>query len=356
MKALTYHGTDRIRWEEVPDPEIRDPEDAVVRVDAVTLCGTDLRILRGGGPRAEPGRILGHEAVGTVMEVGPGVRTLRPGDRVLVSCVTACGRCRHCRAAAYGQCSGGGGWVLGHRIDGTQAELVRTPFADHSLHKLPAGVADEAAVLASDILPTAYEVGVRSGRVGPGDTVAVVGAGPIGLAALLTARLYSPASVIVIDPDTARLDAAKRLGADAVLTPGQDPEEAVRAMTGDGCGAHVVIEAVGRPEAFGLCARLVRSGGHVASIGPHGPPAALHIEDLLVTNTTITTGLVDTASAPMLLDVLAAGRLDATGLVTHRFALDEITDAYDLFARAAESQALKVVLFRDPASVDTSPM
>lgn len=347
MKALTYHGTDRRRWEEVPDPGISDPEDAVVRVDAVSICGTDLRILKGDGPEVEAGRVLGHEAVGTVVAVGSAVRTIRPGDRVLVSCITSCGRCRHCRAAAYGQCTGGGGWVLGHRIDGTQAELVRTPFADHSLHKLPAGVSDEAAVLVADILPTSYEVGVRSGHVGPGDTVAIVGAGPIGLAAVLTARLYSPAGLIVIDPDTARLDAAKRLGADVTLTPDQHPEEAVRALTSDGCGAHVVIEAVGIPETFEMCARLVRSGGHVASVGMHGRPAALHLEDLWIRNTTITTGLVDTASAPVLLDMLAAGRLDPAGLVTHRFALDEMPDAYDLFSRAAEAQALKVVLFRE---------
>lgn len=346
MKALTYHGAGRRSWEDVADPVISDPEDAIVRVDAVTICGTDLHILKGDVPEVEPGRILGHEAVGTVIEVGPGVRTVRPGDRVLVSCISACGRCRYCRSTSYGQCTGGGGWILGHLVDGTQAELVRTPFADTSLHKLPEGVSDEAAVLLADILPTSYEVGVRNGRVGPGDTVVIVGAGPIGLAAVVTSRLYSPASIVVIDPDTGRLDAAKRFGADVTLTPDQDPEEAVRALTTDGFGAHAVIEAVGIPETFEMCTRLVRAGGHVANVGVHGRPATLHLEDLWIRNVTITTGLVDTSSTPMLLDMLAAGRLDTAGLVTHRFGLDEMQDAYDVFSRAAETGVLKVVLFR----------
>lgn len=346
MKALTYHGTGRRSWADVTDPVVADPEDAVVRVDAVTICGTDLHILKGDVPEVETGRVLGHEAVGTVVETGAGVRNIHVGDRVLVSCISSCGRCRYCRSAAYGQCTGGGGWVLGHLIDGTQAELVRVPFADNSLHKLPDHVTDEAAVLLADILPTSYEVGVRNGRVGPGDTVAIVGAGPIGLAAVLAARLYSPATIVVIDPDTGRLDAAKRFGADVVLTPDQTPEEAVRALTTDGFGAHAVIEAVGIPETFEMCTRLVRPGGHVANVGVHGRPAALHLEDLWIRNITITTGLVDTNSTPMLLDMLAAGRLDTAGMVTHRFGLDEMQDAYDVFSRAPETGALKVVLFR----------
>ncbi|UGQ11695.1 zinc-dependent alcohol dehydrogenase family protein [Yinghuangia sp. ASG 101] len=346
MKALVFHGTGRRSWEDVADPAVSDPDDAVVRVDAVTICGTDLHILKGDVPEVEAGRVLGHEAVGTVVEVGPGVRTVRPGDRVLVSCISACGRCRYCRAAAYGQCTGGGGWILGHLIDGTQAELVRTPFADTSLYKLPEGVDDDAAVLLADILPTSYEVGVRNGRVGPGDTVAIVGAGPIGLAAIVAARLYSPAAVAVIDPDTGRLDAAKRLGADVTLTPDRDAEEAVRGLSRDGAGADTVVEAVGVPEAFEMCTRLVRPGGHVANVGVHGRPATLHLEDLWIKDVTITTGLVDTDSTPMLLDMLRAGRLDIGGLVTHRFGLDEMPDAYDVFSRAAETGALKVVLFR----------
>ncbi|MEU6973614.1 zinc-dependent alcohol dehydrogenase family protein [Kitasatospora aureofaciens] len=346
MKALTYHGPGRRTWGDVPDPVVRDPEDAVVRVDAVTICGTDLHILRGDVPEVEQNRILGHEAVGTVTETGPGVRTVKAGDRVLVSCISACGRCTYCRGASYGQCTGGGGWILGHLIDGCQAEHVRTPFADTSLHKLPDGVGDEDALLLADILPTSYEVGVRNGRVGPGDSVAIVGAGPIGLAAILTARLYSPSRIVAVDLARARLDAAKRFGADATLTVAEATPEAVRELSRDGLGVDVAIEAVGVPESFELCTRLVRPGGRVANVGVHGKPAVLHLEDLWIRDITVTTGLVDTDSTPLLLDLLAAGRLEVGGLVTHRFGLHEMQDAYDVFADAADTGALKVALFR----------
>jgi alcohol dehydrogenase len=346
MKALTYQGPGRRSWQEVPDPAVIDPQDAVVRVDAVTICGTDLHILKGDMPEVEPGRTLGHEAVGTVVAIGSEVRTVATGDRVLVSCISSCGRCRYCRTGVYGQCTQGGGWVLGHRINGTQAEYVRTPFADGSLHKLPQGIGDEAAVLLADILPTSYEVGVRNGRVGPGDTVAIVGAGPIGLAAVLTARLLSPARIVVLDLDPNRRQAAKNLGADTVLDAADSPEEAVRALTPDGAGVDVAIEAVGVPESFELCTRLVRPCGRVANAGVHGRPVTLHLEDLWIKDVTITTGLVDTSSTPMLLDMLAAGRLDVSGMVTHRFGLHEMQDAYDIFGRAGETGALKVALFR----------
>ncbi|MDH6115507.1 alcohol dehydrogenase [Kitasatospora sp. MAP12-15] len=346
MKALTYHGRGRRTWGDVPDPVIQDAEDAVVRVDAVTICGTDLHILKGDVPEVTDGRVLGHEAVGTVVQTGAAVRTLQDGDRVLVSCISACGRCAYCRAATYGQCTGGGGWILGHLIDGTQAKYVRTPFADNSLHRLPDGVSDETALLLADILPTSYEVGVRKGRVEPGDTVLVVGAGPIGLAAITTARLYSPARVIAVDLAPSRLDAAKRAGADFVLTSAEATEEAVRALTRDGRGVDVAIEAVGVPETFELCTRVVRPGGRVANVGVHGKPATLHLEDLWIRDVTITTGLVDTSSTPLLLDMLAAGRLDVSGLVTHRFGLDEMQEAYDVFADAGANGALKVALFR----------
>ncbi|MFJ2866076.1 zinc-dependent alcohol dehydrogenase family protein [Kitasatospora sp. NPDC087314] len=346
MKALTYHGPGRRTWGDVPNPVVRDPEDAVVRVDAVTICGTDLHILKGDVPEVTQGRILGHEAVGTVTETGPGVRTVTAGDRVLVSCISACGRCAYCRGASYGQCTGGGGWILGHLIDGCQAEYVRTPFADTSLYRLPEGVGDEDALLLADILPTSYEVGVRNGRVGPGDTVVIVGAGPIGLAAILTARLYSPSRVLAVDLARSRLDAAKRFGADAVLTAAEVTPESARPLSADGLGVDVAIEAVGVPETFELCTRLVRPGGRVANVGVHGRSAVLHLEDLWARNVTITTGLVDTNSTPLLLDLLAAGRLDVAGLVTHRFGLDEMQDAYDVFADAAETGALKVALFR----------
>ncbi|KIQ66449.1 alcohol dehydrogenase [Kitasatospora griseola] len=346
MKALTYHGPGRRTWDEVPDPVVRDPEDAVVRVDAVTICGTDLHILGGDVPEVTEGRVLGHEAVGTVVETGSAVRTIAVGDRVLVSCISACGRCGYCRRGTYGQCTGGGGWILGHLIDGTQAEYVRTPFADSSLHRLPDGVDDETALMFADILPTAYEVGVLNGRVGPGDTVAIVGAGPIGLAAIATARLYSPRRIVAVDLVAGRLAAAERAGADEVLRADDGAEQAVRALSPDGLGVDVAIEAVGVPDTFELCTRLVRPGGRVANVGVHGRPAVLHLEELWIRNVTVTTGLVDTRTTPLLLDLLAAGRLAAGGLVTHRFALDQMPEAYDVFADAAGTGALKVALFR----------
>jgi alcohol dehydrogenase len=345
MKALVYGGPGQRSWSAVPDPRIIDPTDAIIRIDAVTICGTDLHILGGDVPDVQPGRILGHEAVGTVTEVGSAVSTVRPGDRVLASCISACGRCRYCREGSYGQCLGGGGWILGHLIDGVQAEYARIPYADLSSYPLPQKVDDESAVLLADILPTSYEVGVLNGRVHPGDTVVVVGTGPIGLAAILTARLYSPSHVIAIDKADSRLDAAKRFGADLVVKPDDDPLETVRSHTG-ALGADVVIEAVGTPASFELCTTLVRPGGHVANIGVHGKPATLHLEDLWIRNVTITTGLVDTRSTPTLLRMLSAGQLDVAQMITHRFPLDEMEAAYDVFAKPAETGALKVVLTR----------
>ena len=344
MKALVYHGPGRHSWEDVATPTLVDDRDAVIRIDAVTICGTDLHILKGDVPTCEPGRVLGHEAVGTVLQVGDGVRLRSPGDRVLISCISACGSCRYCREGAYGQCLGGGGWILGHRIDGVQAEVARVPFADTSTYVLPEGVSDEDALLLADILPTSYEVGVRNGHVGPGDTVVVVGAGPIGLASILTAKLFSPSHLIVVDKAAARLDAAKRLGADVVVGAA-DAVAAVMELT-DGLGADVAIEAVGVPETFELCTRLIRPGGHVANVGVHGKPATLHLEDLWIRNLTITTGLVDTSSTATLLRMVAAGQLSSHGLVTHRFGIGEMMEAYDVFGRAAETDALKVALFR----------
>jgi alcohol dehydrogenase len=345
MKALVYGGPGEKSWSEIPDPTIVDPRDAIIRVDAVTICGTDLHILGGDVPEVQPGRVLGHEAVGTVVAVGDGVAGLKVGDRVLASCISACGVCRYCREGAYGQCLGGGGWILGHTIDGVQAEYARIPFADLSTYRLPEQVPDEAAVLLADILPTSYEVGVLNGRVRPGDTVVVVGAGPIGLAAIQTARLYSPAHIVAVDKAQSRLDAAKRFGADLTVLADDDPLEVVRSVT-DGLGAEVAVEAVGVPATFELCTTLVRPGGRVANIGVHGKPATLHLERLWIRDITITTGLVDTRTTPTLLNMLVAGQLDTAHMVTHRYRLDEIVEAYDVFGRPAETGALKVVLTR----------
>jgi alcohol dehydrogenase len=349
MKALVYHGPGAKSWDDVPDPTLRDSTDAIVRVDATTLCGTDLHILKGDVPTVTPGRVLGHEAVGTVVEVGTAVTSVQAGDRVLVSCISACGRCRYCREGHYGQCLGGGGWILGNTIDGTQAELVRVPFADTSTHLLPAGLDDETALMLSDILPTAYEVGVVNGGIKPGDTVAVIGAGPIGLAAVLAARLFSPAHVVAVDLVDSRLEAAKQFGADVTVNPSrEDPAEHLAGLT-DGLGADVAIEAVGVPSTFESCTRLVRPGGRVANVGVHGAAAALHLEDLWSRNVTITTGLVDTWSTPTLLKLVVSGQLDARRFVTHRFALADVMTAYDTFSRAADTGALKIVLTSSPA-------
>jgi alcohol dehydrogenase len=345
MKALVYGGPGDRSWTDVPDPTITDPRDAIIRVDTVTICGTDLHILKGDVPTVQPGRILGHEAVGTVVEVGSAVSGLSSGDRVLASCISACGACRYCRQGSYGQCLGGGGWILGHLVDGVQAQYARIPFADLSTYRLAPGIADDAAVMLADILPTSYEVGVLNGHIQPGDTVVVVGVGPIGLAAILTARLFSPSHIIAIDKADSRLQAAKQFGADLVVKSDAAPLDAVRAVT-DGLGADVVIEAVGVPETFELCTTLARPGGHVANIGVHGKPAILHLEDLWIRNVTITTGLVDTYSTPTLLTMLGSGQLDVGHMITHRFGLDEFMRAYDVFATPAETGALKVVLSR----------
>ncbi|GAA2568964.1 zinc-dependent alcohol dehydrogenase family protein [Mycolicibacterium diernhoferi] len=328
----------------MPDPQIQHPGDAIVRVDAVTICGTDLHILKGDVPEVTANRILGHEAVGTVTEVGAGVETLAAGDRVLVSCVSACGRCRYCREAHYGQCLGGGGWILGHLIDGTQAEYVRVPFADNSTHRVPEGVSDEQMLMLADILPTSYEVGVLNGAVRPGDVVAIVGAGPIGLAAILTARLHSPRTIVAIDLADSRLDAARTFGADVVVNPGTQSARQVIDQLTSGLGADCVMEAVGTPGTFEDSVRLVRAGGHVANIGVHGAPATLHLEEIWIKNLTITTGLVDTYSTPTLVGLVAGQRLDTTAMVTHRFTFDEFEAAYDVFSRSAETGALKVLL------------
>jgi alcohol dehydrogenase len=343
MHALVYYGPGQKAWKEVPKPVIVDDTDAIVRVDATTICGSDLHILKGDVPEVTEGRILGHEAVGTVVEVGRSVKNLRVGDPVLVSCITACGACQFCRQGRYGQCTGGGGWILGHLIDGTQAEYVRVPFADTSTYPVPVGVADEEILMMSDILPTGYEVGVLNGGVQPGDVVAVVGAGPIGLSAIMGARLFSPSHIVAIDLADSRLEAAKQFGADVTVNNGrEDALQVVKELTG-GLGADVAIEAVGVPATFELAATLIRPCGRVANIGVHGQSVALHLETLWSRDVTITTGLVDTYSTPTLLRLLGH-QLDVRKFVTHHFTMDHFPAAYDTFARAADTGALKVVV------------
>lgn len=343
MKGLVYNGPGQRAWEDRPKPGLRERGDAIVRITTSTICGTDLHILRGDVPSVTPGRILGHEGMGIVEAIGDGVSRFRTGDLVLISCITACGSCDFCRKRMPSHCRTGG-WILGNTIDGTQAEYVRIPHADTSLHHVPPGLDAEAVVMLSDILPTAYECGVLNGDVKPGDTVAIVGAGPIGLAALLTAQFYSPSALVMLDLDDNRLRIAQRLGATSIVNSEADGAIArVLALT-DGAGVDVAIEAVGSPDAFDMCQAIVAVGGRIANIGVHGKPVTLHLEKLWDRNIAITTQLVDTVTTPLLLRMLQAGKLNPARLITHRFALDEIMHAYDTFADAARASALKVIL------------
>ncbi|HTQ13847.1 MAG TPA: zinc-dependent alcohol dehydrogenase family protein [Rhizomicrobium sp.] len=343
MKALVYHGAGRKSLDDMPKPGVVDATDAVVRVVKTTICGTDLHILKGDVPSCAPGRILGHEGVGVVEEAGSGVTAFRPGDRVLISCISACSKCDYCRRGMYSHCVNGG-WILGNRIDGTQAEFVRIPFADTSLYRIPDGADEEALVMLSDILPTGFECGVLNGKVAPGACVAIVGAGPIGLAALLTAQFYSPAEIVVIDMDDHRLEMAMRFGATATLNNRDgSAAAAVLKMTG-GRGVDTAIEAVGVPASFITCEDIVAPGGTIANIGVHGVKADLHLEKLWDRNIAITTRLVDTATTPLLLRTVASRKVDPRRLVSHRFKLADILDAYDTFGRAAETHALKVII------------
>lgn len=343
MKALVYLGPGEKALEERPVPEILAPTDAIVKITKTTICGTDLHILKGDVPSCQPGRILGHEGVGIIEKVGLAVTAFKPGDRVLISCISSCGKCEYCRKLMYSHCTTGG-WILGNTIDGTQAEYVRTPYAETSLYPIPKGMDEEALVMLSDILPTGFECGVLNGKVQPGSTVAIVGAGPIGLAALLTAQFYSPAEIIMIDLDDKRLEIAKRFGATAVINSADGKAVDALMKLSNGRGVDTAIEAVGVPATFEMCEKIVAPGGTIANIGVHGTKADLHLENLWDRNITITTRLVDTVSTPMLLKTLQAHKIDPTQLITHHFKLDEILDAYETFAHAADTGALKVVI------------
>lgn len=343
MWGLVYQGPGQKAWMVKPKPALQQATDAIVKIVKTTICGTDLHILKGDVPEVKPGTILGHEGVGIIESVGKGVTSLQPGDKVLISCITSDGRCEYCRKGMYSHCENGG-WVLGHLIDGTQAEFVRIPYADTSLYKVPVGADDEALTMLSDILPTGYECGVLNGKIKPGDTVAIIGAGPIGLATLLTAQFYSPADIIMIDRDDNRLLVSRKLGATIVINNKEaNVVEKIMAIT-EGKGVDVAIEAVGVPETFELCQKIVGAGGHIANIGVHGKSAELNLQDLWSKNVTITTRLVDTESTPLLMKTVQSGKLKPSVLITHRFALNQIMDAYDVFSHADQNQTLKVIL------------
>ena len=346
MKALVYHGPSKKSWEEKPKPSIQHPADAIVRITKTTICGTDLHILKGDVPEVTDGRILGHEGVGIIEEAGSAVTGFRKGDHVIISCITSCGKCDYCKRGMYSHCENGG-WMLGHLIDGTQAEYTRIPFADTSLHHIPEGSDEEALVMLSDILPTGFECGVLNGKVQPGNTVAIVGSGPIGLASLLTAQFYSPSEIIMIDTDDNRLAVAKKFGATKIINNSKEQTALKVKEYTNGKGADTVIEAVGIPATFELCQLLVAPGGTIANVGVHGTPAVLHLEALWAHNITITTRLVDTVTTPMLLKTIQSKKLNSKQLITHHFKLSDIIAAYDTFQNAAKENALKVILIND---------
>jgi alcohol dehydrogenase len=343
MKALVYHGPGKRAWEDKPRPTLQDPSDAIIRITTSTICGTDLHILKGDLPAVTDGRILGHEGIGVIEQVGAGVSEFHVGDKVIISCVSACLKCDFCKRGMYSHCRNGG-WILGYTIDGTQAEYVRIPHADGSLYNFPPDADEEAMVMLSDILPTGFECGVLNGQVKPGDTVAIVGAGPVGLAVLLTAQFYSPAAIFMIDLDDKRLAVAKKFGATSLVNS-SDGRAAQHVMDlTEGAGVDVAIEAVGIPATFDICQAIVAAGGHIANVGVHGKPVELHLEKLWDRNISITTRLVDTVTTSMLLKVVRSGKLQPAQLVTHRFAMTDIMKAYDTFGNAAREGALKVVL------------
>lgn len=343
MKALVYHGPGAKNWEEKPKPTILDPSDAIIKISKTTICGTDLHILKGDVPEVIDGRILGHEGVGIVEEAGSAVTGFKKGDHVLISCITSCGKCSYCKKQMYSHCEKGG-WILGHLIDGTQAEYVRIPFADNSLYHIPPGTDEEALVMLSDILPTAFECGVINGQVKPGDTVAIIGAGPIGLAVLITAQFYTPADIIMVDIDDNRLNVARTFGATQTYNSSKENvAEKIMSVT-DQKGVDVAIEAVGIPATFELCQSIIAPGGHIANVGVHGKAVALHLETLWAKNISITTRLVDTVSTELLLKTVVSKKIDPSKLITHRFALKDILIAYNTFEHAADEKTLKVIL------------
>ncbi len=343
MKALVYHGPGKKVWEEKPKPIILESTDAIVKIIKTTICGTDLHIMKGDVPTVAVGRILGHEGVGVIEETGSAVSNFKKGDHVLISCITSCGKCEYCKKSMYSHCENGG-WILGHLIDGTQADYTRIPHADNSLHHIPADADEESLVMLSDIFPTGFECGVLNGKVKPGDTIAIVGAGPIGLAVLLTAQFYTPAEIIMIDQDDNRLKVAKSLGASHTINSSiENAVEKIMQLTNKK-GVDVAIEAVGIPETFELCEKIIGAGGHIANIGVHGKSVVLHLETLWSSNITITTGLVDTFSTPMLFKNVQSQKLDPKKLITHHFKLDQIIEAYDTFGNAEKEKALKVIL------------
>lgn len=342
MKGLVYGGPGKIELKELPVPAIQKPTDVVVKILKTTICGTDLGILHGKTPSCKPGTTLGHEGVGAIEEIGNGVRSFKKGDHVIISCITSDGTCEYCKKQMYSHCTDGG-WILGHLINGTQAEYVRIPHADNSLHHIPNGADEEALVMLSDILPTGHEIGVLNGEVKPGDTIAIVGAGPIGFSVLLTSLFYSPAKIYIIDIDDNRLNLSKKFGAtNTINSQNENPVDKIMSETKD--GVDVAVEAVGIPATFDICQKIIRPGGHIANVGVHGKSVDLQLQNLWIQNITLRTGLVNTNTTPMLLKVVLSGKINPQNLITHHFSLDEILKAYEVFGNAAKEKVMKVII------------
>lgn len=352
MHAMVYEGPGKKAWKEVPKATVKDPRDVVIKTVATTICGTDLHICKGDVPACKPGTILGHEAIGIVESVGAEVKKFKVGDKVIVSCITSCGECFYCKRNLQSHCLKGG-WILGHKINGTQAEYTRIPHADYSLYHAPANVSDKALLMLSDILPTGYEIGVLPAKIQKGESVAIVGAGPVGLAALVTLQSFNPARIIMIDKDDRRLEAAKRLGATDGVNPSKvDVKEAVYKIAAEANslrtkekledGVDVALECVGVPQTFDICQQIIAPGGRIANVGVHGSKVDLQVQDLWIKNIEISMGLVNANSTEELLGRILNGGLDPTKFVTHDFKMCEFCKAYDVFGNAAHNCAVKV--------------
>lgn len=343
MKALVYYDVGKKIWEEKKIPEIQTSTDVIVRILKTTICGTDLHIMKGNVATVTKGRILGHEGVGVIEKIGSSVTNFLEGDTVLISCITSCGKCYFCKKGFLGHCADGG-WILGNTIDGCQAEYVLIPHADNSLYHVPKNVDIESLVMLSDILPTGLEVGVMEGKVQFGSIIAIVGAGPVGLAALLTSQLYSPDEMIMIDLDDNRLEISKSLGATQVINNKDGTAvEQIMQMT-RGKGVDVAIEAIGTPSGWYMCEDMVSAGGNIAMLGVHGKSVTLHLERMWKKNFTLTAGLVHTTTIPMLMKAVQSGKINPKKLISHHFKLSEMERAYDVFGNAAHHKALKVMM------------
>ncbi len=346
MKALVFIGTNQKEWKEQPRPTIVKSTDVIVRMHKTTICGTDLHILHGNVETVTPGRILGHEGIGFVSEIGKDVQRFQVGDKVLISCITSCGHCENCKIDFYGHCKDGG-WQLGNTIDGCQAEYVRIPHGDFSLYHVPEDAEEDGFVMLSDVLPTGLEVGVLEGKVRAGCSVAVVGVGPIGLSSIISATAFSPSKIMAIDMDPNRLQVACELGAThSINNSDGSAVDQIMQLT-HGKGVDVAIEAIGTPIGWDICENIVAAGGNIAILGVHGKSVTLHLERMWKRNFTLTAGLVHTSSIPTLMDRVMSGAINPKLLINQAFKLSEMERAYEVFGNASKYKALKVLIEND---------